>query len=130
MAMRSEILYELAGGAQGMQRLAQAFYTRVFADPVMVPLFRDPDEDHVGRMALWLGEVFGGPPDHSRQRGGFFTVIRAHDELDISNEQREHWIQHMLAACAEVQLSPDVMAYFTPHIHFGAQAAQHHSRRS
>src|SRR5258706_8075893 len=117
--MYSKTLYELAGGAEGMQKLAQACYTRVFSDPVMVPLFRDPDEDHAGRMALWLGEFFGGPASHSRERGGFVTVVTAHEGLDISSEQRDHWIQHMLAACAEVQLSQEVMTYFSPHIYFG-----------
>jgi hemoglobin len=127
--MHSKTLYELAGSAEGMQRLAQAFYTRVFADPVMVPLFRDPNEDHAGRMALWLAEFFGGPANHSRERGGFMTVVGVHEGLDISTEQRDHWIQHMLAACAEIQLSQEVMTYFVPHIYFGAQAAQSHSRR-
>lgn len=121
-------LYELAGGAPKMQALAQAFYHRVFADPVMLPLFRDPDEDHVGRMALWLGEFFGGPADHTRQRGGFQTVVRVHHSLEISDIQRQHWIEHMLAACREVNIPAQVLAAFTPHIHFGAMAAQHSSR--
>jgi hemoglobin len=119
--------YELAGGAPGMHRLAEAFYRRVFADPVMLPLFHNPDDDHVGRMALWLGEFFGGPAEHTRQRGGFITLISAHERLNISDTQRQHWIEHMLAACQEVSLSAEVVAYFTPHIHFGAMAAQRHS---
>ncbi len=118
-------LYVLAGGAPMMQALATAFYARVFADPVMLPLFRDPTEDHVGRMALWLGEFFGGPADHSRQRGGISTVIHVHHVLQISDVQREHWVTHMLAACDDVKLPRDVLAEFTPHIHFGARAAQH-----
>jgi hemoglobin len=120
--------YELAGGAAGMQNLAKAFYDRVFADPIMLPLFRDPTEDHTGRMALWLGEFFGGPYEHTKQRGGFYTVIDAHSHLKISNEQRDHWISHMQAACEEVDMPDEVMDFFAPHIHFGARAAQNHSR--
>jgi truncated hemoglobin YjbI len=120
--------FELAGGKQVMYKLAESFYQRVFADPIMVPLFRDPDEDHVGRMALWLGEFFGGPSEHTAQRGGFYTVVDVHRDLGISDTQRQHWIEHMLAACDEVGLSAEVMAFFTPHIHFGARAAQNHSR--
>jgi hemoglobin len=124
----AQTYYELAGGAEGMQKLAEAFYNRVFSDPIMVPLFRDPTEDHAGRMALWLGEFFGGPMDHSKQRGGFYTVVDAHRSLHISDEQRQHWINHMEAACQELNMSEEVMAFFSPHILFGARAAQNMSR--
>ncbi len=124
----SASMYELSGGAPGMQKLAAAFYARMFADPLMVPLFRDPDEDHVGRMALWLGEFFGGPAVHSEQRGGISTVIMVHRGLNISDAQRQHWIDHMLAASHEVGLPEVVMDAFLPHIHFGARAAQGESR--
>jgi hemoglobin len=123
-------LYDLAGGAEMMQRLAAAFYRRVFADPVMIPLFHDLTEDHVGRMALFLGEHFGGHTDHTQQRGGFSTMISVHHALDISDVQRNHWITHMLAACDEVALPQPVMDHFEPFIHFGARAAQGSPRRS
>lgn len=125
----SETLYELAGGAEGMQQLASAFYRRVFDDPIMVPLFVNPTADHAGRMALWLGEFFGGHKEHTEQRGGFYTVIDVHAMLTITAEQRDLWIKYMLEACEEVQLPKEVMDYFTPHIYFGAMAAQRHSRR-
>lgn len=121
--------YELAGGAEGMQKLAEAFYSRVLSDPVLVPLFRDPTEDHAGRMALWLGEFFGGPYEHTKRRGGFSTVVDAHRNLNITDEQRQHWINHMHAACKELELSDEVMEFFDPHILFGARAAQNMSHR-
>ncbi|MEP7288760.1 MAG: oxidoreductase [Chloroflexota bacterium] len=120
--------FQLAGGTEGMQCLAAAFYRHVFADPVMIPLFRNPNDDHVGRMALWLGEFFGGPAEHTYQRGGFSTVASVHHTLNIQDVQREHWIEHMLAACDEVNMPAEVMEYFVPHIHFGAQATQRFSR--
>ena len=52
----TETLYDLAGGAEGMRQLASKFYGYVFDDPLMTPLFENPDDDHVGRMALWLGQ--------------------------------------------------------------------------
>src|SRR5438445_9269524 len=113
-----ETRYELADGAAGMQKLAEAFYRRVFADPLLLPLFREPDEDHAGRMALWLGEFFGGPHKHTERRGGFPTLVDAHHRLNITDTQRQHWIEHMLAACREVGLPDEVMEFFTPHIHF------------
>lgn len=124
-----ETLYDLAGGAEGMLRLADTFYHYMFDDPLMLPLFHDLNEDHVGRMALWLGEFFGGPAHHSKQRGGFFTVIAVHEPLTISDAQRDRWINYMLAACEEVNLPEKVMTYFKPFIYSGAMAAQRNSRR-
>ena len=122
-------LYELAGGAEGMRRLAATFYGYMFDDPLMLPLFLDPNEDHIGRMALWLGEFFGGPMEHTKQRGGFYTTIAVHEPLHISDAQRDRWINYMLAALEETKMPEEVVAHFTPFIYAGARAAQRHSRR-
>jgi hemoglobin len=125
----TESLYDLAGGAEGMQRIASIFYRYVFDDPLMTPLFERPDDDHVGRMALWLGEFFGGPSEHSKQRGGFYTVVAVHHPLTISDAQRDRWINYMMAACEEADMPEAVIDYFTPFIYSGALAAQRNSRR-
>lgn len=122
-----ETLYELAGGAKGMHRLATTFYRYVFDDPLMLPLFDNPDEDHVGRMALWLGEFFGGPMEHTNQRGGFHAMVTAHELLRISDAQRDRWINYMMAACEEADMPEAVIDFFTPFIYSGARAAQRHS---
>ncbi|HEX2622172.1 MAG TPA: hypothetical protein VHL11_18570 [Phototrophicaceae bacterium] len=122
-------LYELAGGAEAMQRLASIFYGYMFDDPLMLPLFHDLTEDHVGRMALWLGEFFGGPAEHTRQRGGFYTAVAVHEPLTISDAQRDRWINYMMAACEEAKMPEELIAYFTPFIYSGARAAQRNSRR-
>lgn len=124
----TETLYELAGGAAGMQRLASAFYRYVFDDPLMTPLFHDPNADHVGRMAMWLGEFFGGPAEHTQQRGGFPTLLDVHEPLNISDAQRDRWINYMMAACEEVGMPEAVIEFFNPYIYSGASAAQRHSR--
>lgn len=124
-----ETLYELAGGAEAMQRVAAIFYRYVFDDPLMLPLFRDPDEDHVGRMALWLGEFFGGPTDHTRQRGGFAMLVEAHETLQITDAQRDRWVNYMMAACEEAGIPDVVTGYFTPFIYSGTLAAQRNSWR-
>jgi hemoglobin len=124
-----ETLYDLAGGAEGMQRVATIFYRYVLNDPLMLPLFHNPAEDHVGRMALWLGEFFGGPREHSKQRGGFPTMVAVHAVLSISDAQRDRWINYMMAACEEAGMPDVVMDSFTPFIYAGALAAQRNSRR-
>jgi hemoglobin len=125
----AETLYDLAGGAEGVHRIAEIFYRYVFDDPLMTPLFENPDDDHVGRMALWLGEFFGGPSEHTKQRGGFYTVVAVHHPLNISDAQRDRWINYMMAACEEAEMPEAVIDYFTPFIYSGALAAQRNSRR-
>jgi hemoglobin len=125
-----ETLYDLAGGAEAMQRVATIFYGYVLDDPLMLPLFHNPDDDHVGRMALWLGEYFGGPREHSKQRGGFPTMVAVHAPLTISDAQRDRWINYMMAACEEAGLPDEAIDYFTPFIYAGALAAQRNGRRS
>lgn len=120
-------VYELAGGETGIYNLAAAFYRRVLADSLMLPLFAHPDDDHVGRMALFLAEYFGGPAEHTRQRGGQATMARIHKGLKISNRQRDRWIEHMRAACEEVQMPPEFMEFFEPKMQYFAMLAQEDS---
>ena len=122
MTEAATTLYKIAGGADGVYRLASAFYDRVLADPLLLPLFKNPDEDHRGRMAMWLGQLFGGPPEHDRQRGGFPTVLVAHRGLRIAESQRQQWVVHMLAASEEVSLPAPVMSAFEPFVRNISQA--------
>lgn len=39
-------LYEWAGGAKALERLAETFYGRVREDPLLEPVFRDMDREH------------------------------------------------------------------------------------
>jgi hemoglobin len=123
----NKTIYELLEGETVIRELAEAFYRRVLADPVLLPLFHNPDEDHSGRMALWLTEQFGGPAEHSRQRGGFDKVQRVHLHLKISDEERAAWLKHMLAACEELKLSREFMDFFVPKIEFETKMAQKES---
>jgi hemoglobin len=120
-------VYELAGGEEGISELAAAFYRRVLADPLMLPLFENPDEDHAGRMALFLGEYFGGPAEHTRLRGGDATMAHIHDGLRISNRQRDRWIEHMRAAIEEVSMPDAFSDYFEPKMQYFAALAQKES---
>ncbi len=117
-----ESLYELAGGDAGIHRLTGKFYDRILADPLLHPLFRDPEEDHAGRMALFLIEVLGGPREYTRQRG-IRSLINAHHPLPITDAQRDAWVEHMFAICAELEWPSSLMAVFEPFIRNEARIA-------
>jgi hemoglobin len=121
-------LFQLAGGAQQLTQLANDFYRRVLADPLLLPLFADPTEDHAGRMAQWLIEVTGGPQVHSAARGGFSTMVRAHGALGISEAQRARWVEHMVAAAATVGLPAEVQRFFQRYAEGGSHLAMRQSQ--
>jgi hemoglobin len=71
-------LYEWAGGEPALLRLTAAFYERVRADPVLAPVFAQMPDDHPRHVAMWLGEVFGGPPRYTEQHGGYPHMLAKH----------------------------------------------------
>ena len=111
------------GGPAVVDRLADRFYAQVLSDPVLRPLFRDPDENHAERMAWFLTELFGGAPLHTERRGGFATMVGAHQGLKITEAQRSAWVAHMLAAAEEVGLPPAAMVEYAAYIGKGSRLA-------
>ncbi len=70
-------LYEWCGGHAALLRLTEVFYDRVLADPVLEPVFRHMGAQHREHVALWLGEVFGGPTTYTDEQGGYPTMLEA-----------------------------------------------------
>ncbi len=110
-------LYDDLGGLPALRQLSTAFYERVLTDELLAPVFEDFDLRHVERVAVWLGEVFGGPADFTARLGGHQSLLQKHLGLGISDEQRERWLELMGAAVDDVlpgrpELRSTLMAYF------------------
>lgn len=72
-------VYDAAGGAEGLLRLAHAWHERVLADPVVSHAFSHGyHPDHTQRLADYLGEAIGGPPTYTREHGDESSVVRMH----------------------------------------------------
>jgi hemoglobin len=71
-------LFAWAGGADALRRLTEVFYDRVLDDPVLAPVFARMGPDHRAHVALWLGEVFGGPTTYTDELGGYPAMLRHH----------------------------------------------------
>jgi hemoglobin len=72
-------IYEAAGGAEGLQRLARAWHARVMDDEVVSHAFSHGfHPDHVERLAAYWGEAFGGPATYSTTYGDETSVVRIH----------------------------------------------------
>src|SRR6185436_7341075 len=85
--MRS--VYEVAGGSEGLLRLAEAWHHRVMADEVVSHAFSHGFHPrHSERLAAYWAEALGGPPTYSRRYGDETYVVRihsgngSHDEMD------------------------------------------------
>lgn len=72
-------VYEAAGGADGLGRLAAAWHERVMADEVVSHAFSHGFQtDHVERLAAYLAEALGGPTTYSDRYGDESSVVRIH----------------------------------------------------
>ena len=59
--MNRPSIFEAAGGAPVFEVLTSRFYRKVKADPLLSPVFASFTAEHARNVAIWLGEVFGGP---------------------------------------------------------------------
>lgn len=93
-------IYDRIGGEEPMRRLVHAFYGRVYADPVLRPLFPDDRPGTEERLALFLMQYFGGPSTYSERRGHPRLRMR-HFPFKIGATERDAWFGHMIAALDE-----------------------------
>jgi hemoglobin len=118
-------LFEYAGGAPAFLKLTDAFYDKVKADPELEIVFKDFTDEHAHRVALWLGEVFGGPQAYSEQRGGHLTILGAHAGRHLSKTQRDRWVELMIHTACEVLPADELFQErFRSYIEYGADIAQ------
>lgn len=101
-------LYEYAGGAEAMHRLAKAHYDHCLSDPLLKQVFGDQARpDHVEHLATWLSEVFGGPSGYTDRYGGHHALLEHHAGLGISEEQRAAFVDAFMVSADEAGLPAD-----------------------
>jgi len=116
-------LYEWAGGAEALERLTEAFYAEIRRDPLLEPVFRHMDERHPQHVAVWLGEVFGGPPLYTEERGGYPHMVAKHRDRALTESQRRRWVELMLDAADRVGLpsDPEFRSAFVAYLEWGTR---------
>jgi hemoglobin len=120
-----ESVYETVGGLPFFEELTRRFYERVAADPVLLALYPEPDdlEPARRRLGLFLSEYWGGPPVYSEERGHPRLRMR-HVPFEIGPAERDRWLQHMTAAVAEMDPSPEVADALLAYFAMGAEAVR------
>jgi len=128
MSETDETLYEHAGGDEGLHRLEEIFYAKALADPVLRQVFTERVPTHVEHLTWFTAESFGGPDRFSSELG-FRHLIDKHRDLEITDEQRDRFIEAYLASLDEAGLPTDerFRAAVRAHVEFGAHVAQQNS---
>lgn len=103
-----QTVYEAAGGAEGMLRLAHAWHARVLADPIVSHAFSHGfHPDHTRRLAAYWGEALGGPTEYSDRHGDETSVVRMHSGNGQHGEMDRRAIACFDQAMADVALDRD-----------------------
>jgi hemoglobin len=118
-------LYEWLGGAEPLSRLIARFYEKVPADPLLAPLFAGMPPEHFQHVALFIGEVFGGPADYSAQHGGHAAMIHKHLGKHITEVHRQRWVHLLLETADELSLpsDPEFRSALVAYLEWGSRLA-------
>ncbi len=92
-------VFAAVGGQPFFDHLVERFYAHVATDDVLLRLY--PEKVDLGpaaeRLALFLGQYWGGPTTYSDRRGHPRLRMR-HAPFTIGAEERDHWLAAMLEA--------------------------------
>jgi hemoglobin len=114
--------YEAVGGAPTFERLVARFYEGVAADPVLRPLYPEPDLAAAEeRLRLFLIQYWGGPTTYSDTRGHPRLRMR-HAPFAIGPAERDAWLRHMTGAVESLELPPGLEAQLLSYLQGAAEA--------
>jgi hemoglobin len=118
-------LFEWIGGAEPISRLIDRLYKKVPSDPLLAPVFAHMAPEHFQHVALFIGEVLGGPAEYSRLHGGHAEMIRHHLGRHITNEQRKRWMELLLESADELELpsDPEFRSALVAYLEWGSRLA-------
>ncbi|MCH7482387.1 MAG: globin [Chloroflexi bacterium] len=104
--MPTSTLYDRVGGLDFFVTLIERFYEAVVGDPVLRPLYPDDLDAPKARLAGFLAQYWGGPPQYSAERGHPRLRMR-HAPFAIGQVERDAWVRHMRAALGSADVSPE-----------------------
>jgi len=102
-------VYEFAGGHEAFVALAAALHERCVNDPVLEhPFSHALDPNHLGHLASYLAEIFGGPPTYSGSLGGHSSMLLLHAGTGADEEYVSRFLACFDAAINDAGLPDDV----------------------
>ena len=80
-------VYDVAGGSEGLLRLAEAWHSRVMADDIVGHAFSHGfHPQHSERLAAYWAEALDGPTTYSDTYGDETSVVRTHSGNGLHEE--------------------------------------------
>ncbi|MBB6453057.1 hemoglobin [Salirhabdus euzebyi] len=96
-------IYDAIGGFETIERLVDAFYSRVEKHPNLKPIFPDDLTETARKQKQFLTQFFGGPPLYIQEHG--HPRLRArHIPFEITPTRRDAWLDCMEEALEEVNI--------------------------
>ncbi len=112
-------VFEAAGGAEGLRRLATAWHQRVMADPVVSHAFSHGfHPQHVERLAAYWAEALGGPSTYSDSYGDETSVVKIHSGNGKHEEMDRRAIACFDQALVDVGIADDAVLSQVLHDYF------------
>ncbi|MFC4123186.1 globin [Nonomuraea zeae] len=105
--MTETSFYDAVGGEETFRRLVHRFYEGVAEDPLLRPLYPEPDLTGAEeRLRGFLIQYWGGPNSYSQERGHPRLRMR-HMPFVIGEPERDAWLRHMRDAVDSLDLTED-----------------------
>ena len=95
-------LYERIGGEEGVKKMVDAFYERVFADEMLGPFFENASREKLLRMQV---EFFSAALDGPIEYAGL-SLAHAHHGRGIGRKHFARFVECLLETLKETDLSP------------------------
>lgn len=106
----NESLFDNLGGAEGVHRLVEVFYSKVQLHPKLSPLFPEDITPVLEKQYQFLSQFFGGPALYSEQHG--HPMMRArHMHIPITPERADDWLNCMKAALEETGVEEPLRSF-------------------
>lgn len=101
----ADSFYNAVGGEETFRLLVHRFYAGVADDPVLRPLYPEPElAGAEERLRMFLVQYWGGPRTYSEQRGHPRLRMR-HVTFRIGPRERDAWLAQMSAAMDSLDLT-------------------------
>src|SRR6266508_5607308 len=101
-------VYEVAGGSEGLFRLAEAWHRRVMGDEIVSHAFSHGfHPQHSERLAAYWAEALGGPTTYSGRYGDETSVVRIHSGNGPHEEMDQRAINCFDQALQDAGLDSD-----------------------
>lgn len=116
--------FDAVGGEPTFRTLVARFYAGVREDPVLLPLYPEPDLAAAEeRLTLFLMQYWGGPRTYGEQRGHPRLRMR-HAPFAIGPAARDAWLSRMRTALDSLGLAPEADALLWGYLESAAHSLQ------